>query len=110
MLLCQDERLRPRELAAIMSPPVRVPATGKSLDVAALDEESVILLSSVPTANTPLPPLRAARDSFERAYLIEALRRAGGNVSAAAKLAGRNRTDFHDLMRKHGISASEFKG
>ncbi|HVK64222.1 MAG TPA: helix-turn-helix domain-containing protein, partial [Polyangium sp.] len=57
----------------------------------------------------PLPPLRAARDSFERAYLVEALRRAAGNVSAAAKLAGRNRTDFHDLLRKHGLSGADFK-
>ncbi|PRP94833.1 sigma-54-dependent transcriptional regulator [Enhygromyxa salina] len=56
-----------------------------------------------------LPPMREARERFDRAYLSEALRRAAGNVSAAAKVAGRNRTDFHDLLRRHGIEASEFR-
>jgi two-component system response regulator GlrR len=74
-----------------------------------MEEDSSAVLTSVSGQDTPLPSLRAARDSFERTYLIEALRRAGGNVSAAAKLAGRNRTDFHDLLRKHGLSGADFK-
>src|SRR5690606_13319151 len=49
----------------------------------------------------PLPPLREARDAFERAYLDAVLARSNGNVTAAAKVAGRNRTDFYDLMRRH---------
>jgi two-component system, NtrC family, response regulator GlrR len=67
------------------------------------------ILRSLFDNNKKLPPLRAAREAFERSYLAEVLRRSGGNVSAAAKLAGRNRTDFHDLMRKHGVSAATFK-
>jgi two-component system response regulator GlrR len=51
----------------------------------------------------PLPPLKEARDAFERAYLTEVLRRASGNVTAAARVAGRNRTDFYDLLRRHSI-------
>lgn len=57
----------------------------------------------------PFPRMRQAREAFDRAYLEEALRRAGGNVSAAAKLAGRNRTDLHDLLRRHGIDATDFR-
>lgn len=57
-----------------------------------------------------LPPLREARDAFERAYLVEVMRRAEGNVSAAARMAERNRTDFHDLLRRHGLSPAEFRG
>lgn len=56
------------------------------------------------------PRMRQAREAFDRAYLEQALRRADGNVSAAAKLAGRNRTDFHDLLRRHGIDATDFRG
>ena len=56
-----------------------------------------------------LPPLKESRDAFERAYLVEVLRRANGNVTAAAKLSGRNRTDFYDLLRKHGLSSASFK-
>jgi two-component system response regulator GlrR len=63
----------------------------------------------LPGAHAPLPPLKEARDAFERAYLAEALRRSDGNVSAAARLAGRNRTDFHDLLRKHGLSSADFR-
>ena len=33
------------------------------------------------------------------------LQRSNGNVTAAAKLAERNRTDFYDLMRRPGYSA-----
>jgi len=62
-----------------------------------------------PETGAPLPTLREARDAFERGYLIEALSRSGGNVSAAARMAGRNRTDFYELLRRHGLSAADFK-
>jgi two-component system response regulator GlrR len=51
----------------------------------------------------PLPTLKDARDAFERAYLVEVLRRASGNITAAARIAGRNRTDFYDLLRRHNV-------
>jgi two-component system response regulator GlrR len=57
----------------------------------------------------PLPPLREAREAFDRAYLQELLRQCGGNVSAAARIAGRNRTDLHDLLRRHDISATSYR-
>lgn len=56
-----------------------------------------------------LPTLRDAREAFERAYLDTVLARAGGNVAQAARIAGRNRTDFYDLMRRHGRTAASFK-
>ncbi len=52
----------------------------------------------------PFPTLREARDALEAAYLDTVLQRAGGNVAQAARLAGRNRTDFYDLLRRHGRS------
>ncbi len=53
--------------------------------------------------------MRQARERFDRAYLLEVLRRGQGNVSAAARTAERNRTDFHDLLRRHGIDAAAFR-
>jgi two-component system response regulator GlrR len=67
------------------------------------------LAAHAPAPGDVLPPLKEARDAFERAYLRELLRRCGGNVSAAARHAGRNRSDFYDLLRRHAISPSEFK-
>ena len=68
------------------------------------------LLGAYASPDAPtLPPLREARDAFERAYLDATLARTGGNVAHAAKMAGRNRTDFYDLLRRHGRSASSYK-
>ncbi|MDO9021129.1 MAG: sigma-54 dependent transcriptional regulator [Deltaproteobacteria bacterium] len=57
----------------------------------------------------PMPPLREARDAFERSYLTTLLQRTGGNITVAAGVAGRNRSDFYDLLRRHGLSPADFK-
>lgn len=56
-----------------------------------------------------LPSLRDARDALDRAYLDSVLSRAAGSVTVAARLAGRNRTDFYDLLRRHGRSPANYK-
>jgi len=56
-----------------------------------------------------IPPMRDAREAFERAYLDLVLGKTNGNVAQAARIAGRNRTDFYDLMRRHGILPSSAK-
>ncbi len=55
------------------------------------------------------PPFDEARADFTRTYLRQVLELAGGNISRAARLAGRNRTDLYKLMHRHGISPAEFK-
>jgi two-component system, NtrC family, response regulator GlrR len=57
-----------------------------------------------------LPSFDEARADFTRTYLRQVLELAGGNISRAARLAGRNRTDLYKLLHRHGISPSEFKG
>ena len=56
-----------------------------------------------------LPSLNDARDQFERDYLIKLLQISDGNVSQAARLAQRNRTDFYKLLNKHEIDLEQFK-
>lgn len=58
---------------------------------------------------TALPPLRDAREAFDRVYLEELLRRVGGNVSAAARVAGRNRTDFYELLHRYELDPARFR-
>jgi two-component system response regulator GlrR len=50
-----------------------------------------------------------ARDEFMRNYLVQLLQITRGNVTQAAKLAGRNRTDFYKLLSRHGLQSEEFK-
>ncbi len=47
-----------------------------------------------------VPPLRDARAAFERAYVLDALQRASGNVTRAAREAGVSRQFFNRLLRR----------
>ncbi len=56
-----------------------------------------------------LKPLKDARDAFERDYLVQVLSMTEGNVSQAAKLAGKYRADLYDLLKKHDLKVEDFK-
>ncbi len=53
-------------------------------------------------AETP-PTLRAVRDEAERRAVFDALARANGNLSAAARLLAVSRPTLYNLLRQHGI-------
>ncbi|MGI9332734.1 MAG: sigma 54-interacting transcriptional regulator [Gammaproteobacteria bacterium] len=53
--------------------------------------------------------LAEAQDAFTRDFLIRLLRMTEGNVSKAARLAKRNRTDFYRLLTRHDIDWAHFK-
>ncbi|MEQ8277480.1 MAG: sigma-54 dependent transcriptional regulator [Deltaproteobacteria bacterium] len=104
-LLARDGRVGVDELSAVMPGVVAPPR---------VREEPSEPPARAPTnlcegSDGALLPMRQAREQFDREYLCEALRRADGNVSAAARSAERNRTDFHDLLRRHGIDANTFR-
>jgi two-component system, NtrC family, response regulator GlrR len=50
-----------------------------------------------------------ARKKFERDYLAQLLRITEGNVSQAARLAKRNRTEFYKLLGRHQLDPKLFK-
>jgi two-component system response regulator GlrR len=50
-----------------------------------------------------------ARKSFERDYLVRVLKITGGNVTQAARLAKRNRTEFYKLLQRYQLDPSVFK-
>ena len=58
---------------------------------------------------TPILPLAEAKKAFERDYLVQLLQATHGNVSQAAQLARRNRTEFYKLLEKHQLDATLFK-
>ena len=59
--------------------------------------------------NGKLPSFSDARDEFTRNYLAQILQITSGNVSQAARLAKRNRTDFYKLLARHDLNADAFK-
>ena len=63
----------------------------------------------MPTVQEELPPLDQARRAFEREYLVRVLTLTRGNVTHAARLAGRNRTEFYRLLERHSLTPGMFK-
>jgi len=55
-------------------------------------------------------PLTEAKRRFEREYLTNLLQVTSGNVSQAARLANRNRTEFYKLLHRHQLDPGQFKG
>jgi len=74
-----------------------------------LISEDLILQTKGVVSQEPLKPLKDAKDAFEKSYLIYLLEICKGNISRAAKLAGKYRADFYDLLRKHNLNVSDFK-
>jgi len=56
-----------------------------------------------------LQPFEEARKQFERDYLVRLLKITGGNVTQAALLAKRNRTEFYKLLQRHRLEPAMFK-
>ncbi|HDS7240682.1 two-component system response regulator GlrR [Morganella morganii] len=83
--------------------------------------EQCVALSTVPVIsealvtqalegeNTALPTFAEARNQFELNYLRKLLQMTKGNVTNAARLAGRNRTEFYKLLSRHELDAADFK-
>ena len=85
-----------------------------------------VIEQAVALCNAPLVPLalvqqaikyqqtefasfEQARKQFERDYLTRLLKMTGGNVSQAARLAQRNRTEFYKLLQRHALDPALFK-
>ena len=80
----------------------------------ALSTTSIITLALVDSAmrgqSAELSSFESARSEFERDYLAKLLKITGGNVTQAAKLAKRNRTEFYKLLQRHHLDPKLFKG
>jgi len=68
-----------------------------------------LVQSSLGDHGGKLASFSEARDEFTRNYLSQILQITMGNVSQAARLAKRNRTDFYKLLARHDLNADSFK-
>ena len=68
-----------------------------------------LVQSSLGEHGGKLASFTEARDEFTRNYLSQILQITQGNVSQAARLAKRNRTDFYKLLARHNLNPDTFK-
>ncbi|MGA7984182.1 MAG: sigma 54-interacting transcriptional regulator [Burkholderiales bacterium] len=69
-----------------------------------------LVRQAIDSRDSTLTPLDEARRAFERDYLVRILKITSGNVTQAARLAGRNRTEFYRLLERHALEPGMFKG
>jgi two-component system response regulator GlrR len=60
-------------------------------------------------AEREMEALDEARRAFEYDYLVQLLETTGGNVTHAARVAKRNRTEFYKLLARHNIDPASYK-
>ncbi len=73
-----------------------------------LSEKYILQGKTVPLPE-PLKPLSEARAEFDKNYLMHLLEIYGGNVSKAAKAAGKYRADLYNLIKKYNIDIGRQK-
>jgi two-component system response regulator GlrR len=80
-----------------------VMAKGDVIDVEALD------LFPAAAGGEAFPSFKSAKSEFVRSYLVRCLQQVKGNVAAAARLAGKDRKDFYDLMKRHHVDPAGYR-
>ena len=68
-----------------------------------------LVQGALKTQTESLSSFEEARRRFEREYLAQVLKITNGNVSQAARLAKRNRTEFYKLLQRHHLDPRAFK-
>ncbi|HPG26523.1 MAG TPA: sigma 54-interacting transcriptional regulator, partial [Myxococcota bacterium] len=73
---------------------------------AAVSAEALMLA----TDGDDVPSFKDAKRAFETRYVEGLLRRCGGNISRAARMAKKDRKDFYDVIRRTGVDPAQFRG
>ena len=68
-----------------------------------------LILPAETTDAGHLPPFKQAKQGFERDYVVELMELTQGNISKAAKLAGKYRADLYELLKKYHLDPEDFR-
>ncbi len=98
-LVAEDWSANVRELAERVRQSIRLAGGG------AISAEALMLAADA----DEVPSFKEAKRAFETRYVTGLLRRCGGNISRAARLAKKDRKDFYDVIRRTGVNPSEFR-
>jgi two-component system response regulator GlrR len=88
-----------RELSERVRQAVRLAGNG------AISAEALLLAAD----GDRVPSFKEAKRAFETRYVTGLLRRCGGNISRAARLAKKDRKDFYDVIRRTGVDPADFR-
>jgi two-component system response regulator GlrR len=88
-----------RELAERVRQAVQLAGEG------AISAEALLLAGEL----EDVPSFKEAKRAFETRYVVGLLRRCGGNISRAARLAKKDRKDFYDVIRRTGVNPTDFR-
>ena len=67
------------------------------------------ILQSQESIPDGLISFKDAKENFEKNYLIQLFELTRGNVSKAAKLAGKYRADVYELVKKYTLTLTDFR-
>lgn len=112
----QQKRFTPEAMKILVEAPwpgnvrqlYNVVENAMALATASLISED-LLHDAIKQHQKKILPLSEAKRQFEQQYLIQLLQTTQGNVSQAARLAQRNRTDFYKLLSRHHIVPALYK-
>ncbi len=96
-LLCDSEIIEPKHFPEEMKIPLcepstrKIPDTWEDFKIYKHQAQNEVILK------------------IEKHFIIEALKRAKGNISNAAKNVGMQRTNFHSLLQKHNLDGKNYK-
>ena len=68
-----------------------------------------LILQTQQFADEGLKLLKDAKKDFEKNYLIQLITLTKGNVTEAAKLAGKYRADLYELLKKYDLNPADFR-
>ncbi|OPY10301.1 MAG: Transcriptional regulatory protein QseF [Syntrophaceae bacterium PtaB.Bin038] len=71
--------------------------------------EDLIIVPGRSDDRISFKPLKESKQDFERNYLVQLMQISRGNVSQAAKLAGKYRADLYELLEKYAINPLDFR-
>ena len=82
---------------------------GRIREALRLCGEAPVSAEALLLARDDVPSFKEAKRAFETRYVVGLLRRCGGNISRAARLARKDRKDFYDVIRRTGVDPASFR-
>jgi two-component system response regulator GlrR len=68
-----------------------------------------LILQTQPLEEEGLKSFKEAKLDFEKTYLTQLIEFTQGNVTQAARLAGKHRADLYELFKKHNLDPAAFR-